>query len=358
MVNLCFICETEYQILNTVKYVLGNIHEEYGEERVNTDIYINILRRIPTDVVNRIRTNGIFSNVYSYSYKTAEYDRGISGYIYKIKKFVNPKKYVSSLCPNIDTNKEYDYIFIAYHSPFVYAMSLTYKGSKIRFIDDGLATYSDLVPRFGFVKGDIRYWLMGVKSPWYSIDKAYVNNVSICKFSQANELVQLYQIEDEQSEKIINNIFDYSSDKDYEGKRLIFFSQPHETSDPYIIDHRILEYISACCDYIVRLHPEDTIVVDKDIVLDNSNQMWELLCKDYVNGNTILIGMFSTAQVTPKILYDIEPVIVFTYKMYGGYLSENEMKEFDEATERIRSLYSSDKVFCPGSIEETISLIK
>lgn len=358
MINLCFICETEYQILNTVKYVLGNIYEEFGEEQVNTDIYINVIRRISPEVVNNIMNAGVFSNVYTYSYKSIEYDRGISGYIYKINKFVNPKKYVISLCEDIDVTKKYDYIYIAFHSPFVYAMSLTYKRSQIRFIDDGLATYSDLVPRFGFIKGQFRYWIMGVKSPWDSIDKAYVNNVSICKFSQVNELVQLYHPVDDKSKKTINDIFSYSKDRDYDEKRLIFFSQPHETHEPYTIDYRVLEYISTRSDYIVRLHPEDTIVVDEDITVDNSNQMWELLCKDCVNEDTILVGMFSTAQVTPKILYDIEPVIVFTYRMYEEYLSKREIEEFDEVTKRILSLYGSNKVFCPSSMEELMNLVK
>ena len=63
---------------------------------------------------------------------------------------------------------------------------------------------------------------------------------------------------------------------------------------------------------------------------------------------SLWIGAFSTAQFTPKMMFDREPTLVFLYKLYGC-----QFNNADELVERIRASYRDpQKVLVPQTKEE------
>lgn len=80
--------------------------------------------------------------------------------------------------------------------------------------------------------------------------------------------------------------------------------------------------------------------------------MWEILCSDAIDGNTCIIGMFSTAQFVPKYFYNIEPIIVFTYRLYRD-LDHSTLLRYEKQASQLKKLYTNkNRVKIISSIKE------
>ena len=93
-----------------------------------------------------------------------------------------------------------------------------------------------------------------------------------------------------------------------------------------------------------------------DSFYDNNNFPWELICSKEINDNTVLIGVFSTAQFSPKELYNIEPYIIFLYKIIKPVGID--IKAIDEMTALLKNTYrNKTKIIIPNNIDEFIQNI-
>ena len=67
---------------------------------------------------------------------------------------------------------------------------------------------------------------------------------------------------------------------------------------------------------VVRPHPRTDIkeLLSAGYIIDyNSDKNWEMiLASEKMPADTILIAHFSTALFTPKMIFDIEPTVIFT----------------------------------------------
>lgn len=103
---------------------------------------------------------------------------------------------------------------------------------------------------------------------------------------------------------------------------------------------------------VVRLHPRSSNTMLKEIAGDATTwecEPWEmLLAKGAVSSQTRLYGMGSTAQMHPKIFFDIEPTVVFLHRLLpdGGL-----RQSIDAAYMTLKGSYgSSEKVIAPKKI--------
>ena len=63
MVHLCFVCETPFHLLNCINY------SYHVREDVSVDLYVRQEDYLNEDMIDRVRNEGLFENVYSYSYE-------------------------------------------------------------------------------------------------------------------------------------------------------------------------------------------------------------------------------------------------------------------------------------------------
>ena len=88
--------------------------------------------------------------------------------------------------------------------------------------------------------------------------------------------------------------------------------------------------------------------------MDTTNNMWEMECAKQITESHILIGCFSTAQFTPKLIFNVEPTIVFTYKLY-----KNMSVDVEQTVERLREIYTNpEKVVVLDSLSELQKLVE
>jgi hypothetical protein len=84
-----------------------------------------------------------------------------------------------------------------------------------------------------------------------------------------------------------------------------------------------------------------------------SNDLWELICARQITDNHVLISGYSTAQFSPKFLYNKEPWLIFTFKLYTGFFSDQKIESMQEVIERIRNGYENkEKLLIPKNVEE------
>ena len=73
----------------------------------------------------------------------------------------------------------------------------------------------------------------------------------------------------------------------------------------------------------------------------------------------MLIGNSSTAQITPKLVFDLEPMIIFTFKLYHNMYSKKVTLRLIDLLNNITNCYSDKtKVIIVDSLEELENIIR
>src|SRR5699024_3866592 len=123
-------------------------------------------------------------------------------------------------------------------------------------------------------------------------------------------------IEDSRFMSFVNKIFDYHNEYAIR-QRVVFFDQPiskfsYNTFQEVIeISHERFKD-----EFIIKLHPRNDkiFLINEDISSYPYFQLpWEIIAANSDISNKILIGFFSTALTSNKIIFDEEPYIIFLF---------------------------------------------
>ena len=86
--------------------------------------------------------------------------------------------------------------------------------------------------------------------------------------------------------------------------------------------------------------------------------LWELECINQIDDRNILISAFSTTQFMPKILKDVEPTVLFTYRLLLSDLDDPFLKDFANLIDDFRGLYRNpEKIYVPATFEELETIL-
>lgn len=104
----------------------------------------------------------------------------------------------------------------------------------------------------------------------------------------------------------------------------------------------------------VRLHPRSSgnYFFDNDnIEIDNSHELWEVKCLNgSIDGESVLFGFGSTAQINPSRMFGFEPYLVFLHRLLGPSI-DRDYSEKCYLNTKVK-YDNPEKVFCPTSISE------
>lgn len=369
MKNICIIADTPYQVLNAL--CLGAM----VNEKSFVDLYIDKKFSGYDGIILRLKKCGVFKNVYSFSddrYLEKLNNTYKNSIIKNVKNAQMLKNSVGILLTCLEDNKQvtsipnYDKIFCPSSTSFNLAMIFHNPKSEVNLYDEGTASYGLInILADPFYKSKCRelfYKFMGVNVNSINVSKLYSNNPAMCKNTTAKEVVQLPNLlfQSNNFESIVKYVFQYTEDNAYCNASMVLLTQPMEklAADSRIINESIYESLLCYRDcLIVRKHPMDETNTPSVFTADKVNNMWELLCKDVIDDHYVLIGPCSTAQFTPKALYNKEPWIIFTHRLYTidySYFKEN----FTNISELLKESYSNkNKILEPSSINELIECL-
>ena len=349
--NYIILCDTTYQILSAISFTLGKTKRT---DRV--DLVVDTLRTLNVDMhalARRIEEENIFTNVYCIGNYQVKYKRIKP--IIKMLEWIMPRVIYKSMTKKITNKCEYDVVVVS--GPFSTQRCLiaSYPKSKLYYIEDGLGSYigrngiNGLSWRGKIAQRIFKYsplhifpQVVYLYSPeFYSGEyKALVKKMVFPK-NRIEMLSRVYLVNKSYVKELYSNY------------RFVYFSQLINSGEN---DMRIENLIADTFkknfkdNIIVRPHPRGETKIYNGLNIDESFNQWELCCTE-IDSKDVLISSFSTALFVPKLIYDIEPIVIFTYKLYGNNYVDN-------AVNRLRDFYTNKtKVKCVSSLDELVETI-
>ena len=349
--NYIILCDTTYQILSAISFRLGHTSDC---DRV--DLLVDTLRTSNVDMealALKVREHNVFTNVYCFKNYQGKYKSIVS--IIKVAEWVMPRIIYKLMTKNIKNDCKYDTVVVS--GPFSTQRCLiaAYPRSNVCFIEDGLGSY---IGRSGIKELS---WRGKIAQRIFKYSPIHIYPKSLYLYSPGfydgeYRLITKKLLFPKDRIELLDCIFSIKESvikKLYRNYRFIYFSQLLSANDKGMQVESIL--INAIKnkfkdDFIVRPHPRGERAIYDGLNIDDSYNQWELCCTE-INDRSVLISSWSTALFVPKLIYDLEPVVIFTYKIYGNNYVE-------EAVKRLKEAYShKERVICVTSIEELVSNI-
>ena len=350
---------TEYQLLNVIRFVYCDCESA----RHNADLFICNSIDNAQGKAESLRNTGLFSNIYII--KAVTFSR--NSVVRKIKTFLLTFKsdaFLQLIHPaQVETMKRKKYNVLVVPSATLQCEMFYnfFPHQELFYIEDGLGNYFGNIQNATMTKQhEFILRLLGRKE---TVRKMYVNRKDLCESNVTDEISQIPGNADERYLNLLRDIFiSQAHHSVYRADDIIYLRQPMEDfGEMYVqIDEAIVNALFEVAGnrFIVRKHPRSRNLVDcGPYRQDCLSTAWEYECIDSISGKNCLIGMFSTAQITPKILFDLEPVVIFLFRLFP--FSKAKIAEEMKMFYRFRELYRfPEKVIAPESREELFAILK
>ena len=372
---------TDYQLMTVIGYAMQAKGEKF-------DLFV--LRGICSDLVlKRLNDKKVFEHVYVFrdekeiaepsrknvivgSLRSITDGSGLFKSIYGTRKSIKSLKDLylclwayqrmkmnTDITPKPKYLLNYKNVFVAYSGVYIQSCIINAsKNSVLSFFDEGLGSYvrqdilsvdDEVMKRNEYVeKKHPKLTLIGNIKPLFEWDNViYFNPV------KGGDGVSYFEQ--------LSYYMDCVSDKVLEKNRLIYFSQPWKKDNVTVskdfneIEMRVRSIINEH-NGMLRLHPRDKEENTKGKI-DPGKSQWELRCGWELTDDHILVGAFSTAQFTPKWLYDKEPFVIFTFDMIFKERSEYKNRADEMIREFAKSYRDPDKVVavdCPEALNTVL----
>ena len=349
--NIAIFADTPIQIFFTL------VFSEHYSMRSRTDVYIIDEFSGSRRSMEALKHSGLFRNVY---YIEKDKSKRLSLKVRKVLGLINPGSYaVNHLNCDIG-EKKYDAIFLSSSSYIKTVLTFASKGSTVMAYEDGIGSYFYDLFLYAGERDYLRFTQLfhrkiQIKTMYLTSPMFYSgpDDKKIFPLGNIAGLAESYREE-------IRNVFRSISDgeqKSYRPYTYIYFNQPIDRvveilgEEVLRKEKQILDAIDHCR-LIVRLHPrENRTDFYNDIETDRTGYCWEMVCERDIDESKYLIGHFSTAQFTPKLLYNKEPYLLFLFEMFD--VNEDNRTEHRRCVEQSKKMYSDPtKIACPQSVDE------
>lgn len=126
------------------------------------------------------------------------------------------------------------------------------------------------------------------------------------------------------------------------------------------IDQLVLAASSRAKKIYFRAHPRSTSVSKYyNLCEDYSGGLWELSCCQITHEDFVLIGMGSSAQLSPYLEAGLMPYLVFLHRMYFEEGSPDYVAREQTMLMASKTYGSnSERIFAPSSLDEAVALVR
>ena len=350
--NKCYICNTPFQLLNAINHYY---HNKVG----SADLYIGNNFYNCNQIATLLSQEHLFSNIYIYDFPN--YKRDIISIIQRASDFFSVNRVLKKWTHGEDIFKKiYDELYISIYTPFSIAVRQINPNAHIIFFDDGIGTYTGNAQNIDYKRRRLIYKMFKKEFPNLNYEILYLNNVefynSINKASN-KAIKQLPKINNSEEDflNLLNKIFAVDKQNLYNNRRIIYLTQPNYNSknEYQLIENVILNQLAKYKEYVIlRIHPRQFEYNFGDFLRDEKRTLWELIVLNNITDNHILVSIFSTAQFVPKVMYGIEPTVVFTYMLYKNLFTSEEIKRMSYVITKLTELYiDKSKIIIPHNFE-------
>lgn len=346
-----FVCSTPYQVFNAV-----NIKKTIFDEEIS-DLYILNVSKTSVEIYNNIKNEGIFRKVYLINVSPGVSKNRVLYYFNRITKVI----FANRMIPNKE--ELYDRVFIVgteVFSKLIY--SYWYKRNNnilLHYFEDGTASYFKILMED---QNKLKHKILSLFNSFDILDKCtslyvYRPECVMNRFQhieikpipliQKTEkyMVKLKEILQGSNQVISNQVVFF--DSNFGDQRIL--KQQIEIVNRLGI---ILNDTSLC----IKLHPStDGNQYGNQAKLLKTTEGFEMINLGQNMSNKILISIISSACITPKLIYDEEPYVIYLYKLIGG---EKIYPFFNSFVESVRGLYKfPERVIVPSTFEELESFL-
>lgn len=344
-----FIGTVPFTIIEAVNFVLSH-------EVKDADLYLVKVFDGAEEVGKRISELKIFNNVYILEDILLTYPITLKKCIGVMK---NGKKVLRSL-----KNRKYEFCY--YNNSGWLINSFFYTGFmqsnpaiKNIFIEHGYYSYvTDYADKPWYLKWLIR--LFGLKCMDGSmIDTIYMFEPELMCAPHSGKIEKMKKL-DKNTPRLIealNHIFDYDIEQnEYLDKDIIIMEQgPMKVAfDKDAFWDKVFE----CIDMertIIKAHPRQknsTLANRGAAVSQNHTLPWEMEILNNDINNKVQITIFSGACVSPKLMFDDEPTVIFLYKLLPVDYSFLGKKIMEFADQIGQKYHNTKKYFVPEDFEQ------
>lgn len=343
--NNIYVCTTQYHLFN----IINIIHGFYQ----NDNNILIILDCIPS-LVEKIHNQAVKSEMFTKVkiVKVGQIKGDFKSYFSSIKCILFPRSIMLNF-ENVDR------IFITgteIYSRIIAFMVLKDKNTKLFFYEDGMGSYDTLLSDQAMNRSNrILKWRFG----YYLINRCvaiYVYKpeyVGVNKYNILVERIPTIVVKSTWAYEL-KRIFGQKSES-FPHEEIVYFdawfnSEEEKTENGKIVSEIIATFLEKL---IIKPHPsnlEEWLGTERVKVFD-STTAFETLCLTEDVNNRTLISPFSTACILPKMIFDEEPRIILTYRLYRKYSTE--WKKLDDLFERVKNDYSDEeKVIIVNDLRE------
>lgn len=344
-----FIANVPFTLIEAINFVLSNKIE-------NADLYFIKVFHGAQETGERIKKTGIFKNVYILDDVLLTYPITFKKCIHVVK---NGKRIVNML-----KNKSYDYCY--YNNSGWLINSIFYTGFlkgnhqiENRFIEHGYYSYvTDYSAKPWYMKWLIK--AVGLKCMDGSmIDTIYMFEPELMctRHDGKTEKMKKLDKSNPQLVKALNEIFNYDiRNNQYSDKDMIVMEQG--TMKVEFDKEGFWKKVFECIDLqrtIIKAHPRQkgsTLTKCGAEISRNHTLPWEMEILNNKIENKVQITIFSGACVSPKLMFDDEPTVIFLYKLLPvdyTFLGEKLINFADKIGQRY---VDKSKYFVPESFEQ------
>ena len=373
---------TNLQILNTTNARV-NIYKDK-----QADLYVRMGRHISKELVAAVKASGVYENVYTFDPITLDYKHIRFGNIPRLKSFLQKNAYINAYNALLDhtaPGKKYERVLMAwFFAENAFVINYFAKNTDhlaITLVDEGTGSYcygKDQLYFPSFMASGkwknrvIRWYTEGLMAKRFAknIDTFCLYRPEYCQPDIDYKKETLPQIREDVNPVMYGILKSVAAGIDqrqfirYDKRRYYYFSlfSPEGKSFDMISINILDTMVSATFHKQVaaKIHPgntnhaenfaksyEDRIHVDRDIYI------FEALYSQLENpSDKVLVSCASTATLNPKFMFDEEPYVIFTYRLYNTYRQVGVERDDWMANALIDAYEDKSKVMIPNSMQE------
>lgn len=350
--NYFYYVNSAYQLLNVINLNDHRKNDHFENiEDYHADLYILNTFKGAENLYEKIKDKGYFDNIYMIEKKV---NKGRLHSLYSLLDCLSPSFYFKSKYgfSKEELRTRYDVICPPKYSVFVDQMCRMNKNAEIELFEEGLASYHplDLLKRIPSIykKADkILHNLTDMKAykRLYLVDKSmYIREnpervVEIPKYRKEllNELCELFSDLNSTEQKKIYWICQFLNNREFLEMLDVLLGKLNKYHDDVLF-----------CQH-PRQHMDNKYGFDEN----DGSHIWELKLLNIKDiDKKLLISVHSTACFSPKMLFDMEPYVLFYYRL-GTQEATQVVPSFEKMVEDFRNSYRDpEKVMVPSTMEE------
>lgn len=329
---------------DAVLYILDHSHmyAEMYEKVSNSKLFLDVVLLKTKD----------FNNHWFQKYK-------ITRYVVKAVEYLNYKRIAEKI---VNDTMIYDKFWVSFMDRSSWLIFLTYKkrnkNLKLNFFEDGLGSYQLLTVLQNELDKKLSH-LLGLKSMFEEMQALYLYEPSLAinTLYPSVQIKALPKIRDVKIKNLLNKIFSFEfHDLELLKGKYIFFDSPFLLDE---INKKQLEIIDFFIEkkkdsFCVKLHPRTLLKneVSRGYV-SNVQTTIEMLCMNADMSNNVFISILSTVGITPKLMFDQEPVVIFLYKIIKLDKKKYLWRNYFNFIEDLENTYiDPTRVYIPESMQE------